>query len=152
MKLQCRGKSCLQSTKTWILPWSLLINESCERARCPKGLPQPRLLRHFPKIPQLQSSVLPGGTDGCPAQPGLIRLSVCPSVHLSACLSVCLSVCPSVRACRLAIERKMAQVQQIWSIILQNHESTWIVNQKFFKIRGMLLHRSEIIYLLFWHV
>ena len=34
--------------KTWILPWLLLINESCERARCPKGLAQPRLLRHFP--------------------------------------------------------------------------------------------------------
>ena len=29
----------------------------------------------------------------------------------------------------------MAQTQQIRSIILQNHESTWIVNQKFFEIR-----------------
>ncbi len=29
----------------------------------------------------------------------------------------------------------MAQAQQIRSIILQNHESTWIVNQKFFKIK-----------------
>ena len=54
---------------------------------------------------------LPGGTSGYPAQPGLIRLSVC------------LSVCRSVRACRLGIERKMAQAQQIRSIILQNHES-----------------------------
>jgi len=29
----------------------------------------------------------------------------------------------------------MAQAQQIHSIILQNHESTWIVNQKFFEIK-----------------
>jgi len=29
----------------------------------------------------------------------------------------------------------MAQAEQIRSIILQNHESTWIVNQKFFKIK-----------------
>ena len=35
------------------------------------------------------------------------------------------SVCKSVRR----IERKMAHAQQIRSIILQNHESTWIVNQ-----------------------
>jgi hypothetical protein len=51
--------SCLQSTKTWILPWSLLINESCERARCPKGLAQPRLLRHFPL--KSLNSILRGG-------------------------------------------------------------------------------------------
>jgi len=31
------------------------------------------------------------------------------------------SVCPSVHACRLGIERKMAQAQQM-SIILKNHE------------------------------
>jgi len=40
--------SCSHLTKIWKLPWSLLINESCKRARCPKGLAQPRLLRHFP--------------------------------------------------------------------------------------------------------
>jgi hypothetical protein len=45
---------------------------------------------------------------GYPAQPGLIRLSVRPSVH----------------TCRLGVQRKMAQAQQIRSIILQNHEST----------------------------
>jgi len=45
---------------------------------------------------------------GYPAQPELIRLSVC------------LSGRPSVHACRLGIQRKMAQAQQIWSII---HES-----------------------------
>ena len=45
---------------------------------------------------------------GYPAQPRLIRLSVCLSVH----------------ACRLGIERKMAQAQQIRSIILQNHGAT----------------------------
>ena len=56
-------------------------------------------------------TILPGGTEGYPAQPGLIRPSVCPSV------------CPSVRACRLGIEQKMAQAQQIRSIILQNNES-----------------------------
>ena len=50
-------------------------------------------------------------------------------------LSVCSSVRLSVRACRLGIEHKMAQAQQIWSTILQNHESTWIVNQKFFEIK-----------------
>ena len=33
----------------------------------------------------------------------------------------------------LGIERKMAQAQQIRSIIHSNHESTWIVNQKFFQ-------------------
>ena len=49
-------------------------------------------------------------------------------------LSVCSSVRLSVRACRLGIEHKMAQAQQIWSTILQNHESTWIVNQKFFEM------------------
>ena len=43
---------------------------------------------------------------GYPAQPGLIRPSVCPSVH----------------AYRLGIERKMAQAQQIRSIIV-NRES-----------------------------
>ena len=58
---------------------------------------------------------------GYPAQPGLIRSSVRPSVH----------------ACRLGIERKIAQVQQIQSIILQNHESTRNVNQKFFKKKYM---------------
>jgi hypothetical protein len=62
--------------------------------------------------------ILPGGTSGYPAQPRLIRLSVRPSVRPS----VCLSVCPSEHACRLGIERKMAQAQQIRSIILQNHE------------------------------
>jgi hypothetical protein len=41
-----------------------------------------------------------------PAQPGLIRTSVRPSV------------CPSVHACRLGIQWKMAQAQQIQSIIL----------------------------------
>ena len=46
----------------------------------------------------------PGGTEGYPAQPGLIRLSL--------------------HACRLGIERKMAQAQQIRSNFLQNHEST----------------------------
>ena len=45
---------------------------------------------------------LPGGTKGYPAQSGLIRLSVRPSVH----------------ACRLGIQRKMAQAQQIRSINL----------------------------------
>ncbi len=64
----------------------------------------------------LQIAGLPGGTKGYPAQPGLIRRSV----HLS----VRLSVHPSIWACRLGIERKMAQAQQIRSIILQNHEST----------------------------
>jgi len=63
----------------------------------------------------LQIAGLPGGTEGYPAQPELIR----PFVHLS----VRLSVCPSIRDCRLCIERKMAQAQQIRSIILQNHES-----------------------------
>ncbi len=29
----------------------------------------------------------------------------------------------------------MAQAQQIRSIILQNHESVWIMNQKFFEIK-----------------
>jgi hypothetical protein len=38
--------------------------------------------------------------------------------------SVCLSVCLSVHTCRLGVQRKMAQAQQIRSIILQNHEST----------------------------
>jgi hypothetical protein len=47
---------------------------------------------------------LPGGTKGYPSQPGLIR--------------------PSIHACRLCIQRKMAQAQQIRLIILQNHEST----------------------------
>ena len=51
-----------------------------------------------------------------PAQPELIH----PSVRLSVCLSVRLSV----HACCLGIERKMAQAQQFWSIILENHEST----------------------------
>ena len=54
--------------------------------------------------PRAAASV-PGGTSGYPAQPGLIRSSVRLSVH----------------ACRLGFERKMAQAQQIWSIILQNH-------------------------------
>jgi hypothetical protein len=58
---------------------------------------------------------------GYPAQPGLICPSVRPSVH------------PYVHARRLGIERKIAQAQKIWSIILQNHESTSIVIQKFFK-------------------
>ena len=53
------------------------------------------------------------------AQPGLIR----PSYYLS------------VHASRLGIQQKMAQAQQIWSIILWNHESTWIVNQKFFETK-----------------
>jgi hypothetical protein len=49
---------------------------------------------------------------GYPAQPGLIRPSVRPSV------------CLSVHTCRLGVQRKMAQAQQIRSIIRQNHEST----------------------------
>ena len=44
-------------------------------------------------------------------------------INLSVCLFVRPSVRLSVRACRLGIERKMAQAQQIRSIILQNHES-----------------------------
>ena len=67
----------------------------------------------------LQIAGLPGGTKGYPAQPGLIHPSVC----------------PSVRASRLGIERKMAQAQQIRSIILQNHESMWIINKRFFEIK-----------------
>jgi len=51
-----------------------------------------------------QMLCLPGGTEGYPSQPILIR--------------------PSVNACRLGIERKMAQAQQIRSYFLQNHEST----------------------------
>ena len=38
-------------------------------------------------------------------------------IRPSVCLSVCLSVHLSVQACRLGIQRKMAQAQQIWSII-----------------------------------
>ena len=34
----------------------------------------------------------------------------------------------------------MAQAQQIRSIILQNHESTWIVNQKLFEIKYISGH------------
>ncbi len=46
--------SCLQSTKKWKLLWSLLINMSCERARCQKGLTQYSAVRSFPtQIPQL---------------------------------------------------------------------------------------------------
>ena len=61
-------------------------------------------------------------------------LSVSPTrINSSVCLSVCLSVHLSVRACRLGVERKMAQAQQIRSDFLQNHESTWILNQKFIK-------------------
>jgi len=52
----------------------------------------------------VNNKILPGGTEGYPAQPGLI--------------------CPSVHACRLGIERKMTQAQQIWSNFLQDHEST----------------------------
>jgi len=44
---------------------------------------------------------LPGGTVGYPAPPRLIHPSVC------------LSVCPSVHACRLGIQWKIAQAQQI---------------------------------------
>ena len=55
---------------------------------------------------------VPGGTSGYPAQPRLIRPSVRLSVRMSA------------HACRLGIEWKMAQAQQIRSIILQNREST----------------------------
>ena len=92
---------------------------------------------------------------GYRAQPRLIRLSVClsvclfvrPSVHSSVCPSVHPSVrpsiCLSVRACRLGIERKMAQAQQIRSIILQNHEYTWIVNQELFQIKYM--NKSNIV-------
>jgi len=38
---------------------------------------------------------------------------------------ICLSVCRlSVHSCRLGIQRKIAQAQQIRSNFLQNHEST----------------------------
>jgi len=60
---------------------------------------------------KIKSTYLPGGTEGYPAQPGLIRPSVC--------LSVSLSVRPSVRACRLGIEWKMAQAQQIQSFFFK---------------------------------
>jgi hypothetical protein len=41
----------------------------------------------------------------------------------------------------LDIQRKMAQAQQIWSIILQNHEYTMrIQNQKFFEKK---VHKRE---------
>ena len=56
-----------------------------------------------------RAASVPGGTSGYPAQPGLIR----PSVRLSIRTGLL-----------LGIEQKMAQAQQIWSIILQNHEST----------------------------
>ena len=55
--------------------------------------------------------------SGYPAQPGLIHPSVCLSVRPSFCLSV--------RACRLGIERKMAQAQQIQSIIV-NRKSEFL--------------------------
>jgi hypothetical protein len=61
--------------------------------------------RNLPSPTRINSSVRPS-----------VRLSVRPSVRLS------------VHACRLGIERKMAQAQQFRSIILQNHESSWIVN------------------------
>ncbi len=57
----------------------------------------------------LYVGILPGGTNRLPS-PTRINSSVCPSV------------CPSVRACRLGIEQKMAQAQQIRSIIV-NRES-----------------------------
>jgi len=66
--------------------------------------------------------------------PRLIR----PRVRLSVHPSVRPSVRPSIRlwvhTCRLGIQRKIAQTHQIRSIILQNHESMWIVDQKFFEI------------------
>jgi hypothetical protein len=56
------------------------------------------------KLVQYYVSIcFPEGTVGYPAQPGLIRPSVCPSVH----------------ACRLGIQRKIEQALQIWSIILK---------------------------------
>jgi hypothetical protein len=60
-----------------------------------------------------------GGTNRLPS-PIRINSSVRPSVHTSVGPSVCLSV----HASRLGIQRKVAQAQQIQSIILQNHEST----------------------------
>ncbi len=68
------------------------------------------------------TTCLPGGTVGYPAPPRLIRLWVRLFVM-------------SVHACRLGIERKIAQAQQIRSIILQNREPMWIMNQKFFEIK-----------------
>jgi hypothetical protein len=57
-------------------------------------------------------------------QLNLDNSSVCPSVRPSVRPSVHPSVRRSVHTCRLGIQRKMAQAQQIRSIILQNHEST----------------------------
>ena len=51
---------------------------------------------------------LASSSDRLPEEDRLIRPPVCPSLH----------------TWRLGIEREMAQAQQIWSIILQNHEST----------------------------
>ncbi len=48
-------------------------------------------------------SILPGETNRLPSP---TQISSSYSVH------------PSVHACRLGIQRKMAQAQQIWSIIL----------------------------------
>jgi hypothetical protein len=64
-----------------------------------------------------------GGTDRLPS-PTRINSSVPPSVRPSVRLSVGLSVCLSAHASKLGIQRKVAQAQQIQSIILQNHEST----------------------------
>jgi hypothetical protein len=59
---------------------------------------------------------------GYPAQLGLIGQSIHPSVRPSDRPSVrpfvCLSVCLSVHACRLGIQQKMAQAQQIRLTIL----------------------------------
>ena len=95
---------------------------------------------------------LPGGTDRgyVTTQPARINSSVIPSNRLSVHLSVRLSI----RTCLqyVGIERKMAQVQQIRSIILQNRESTCIMNQKFLQKGVDYVTRMNLYNLIFWMV
>ena len=69
-----------------------------------------RKLAHVPPSPRA-ASVLTWRNCRLPSPPQIIS-------------SMSLSVCESVHACRLGIEQKMAQAQQIQSNFLQNHEST----------------------------
>ena len=62
--------------------------------------------QHCPPPPPPPIQCLSGGTVGYSAEPGLISLSVYPSV------------CLSVHTCRLGIQRKKAQAKQIYLAVI----------------------------------
>jgi hypothetical protein len=107
----------------------LSVRPSVRPSVCPSVRPSVRPSIRPSVHPSVRPSVLPSFRPSVlpsfrPSVHPSIRPSVHPSIHPSVNLSIRPFIHLSVHACRLGIERKMAQAQQIRSIILQKRVNT----------------------------